>query len=163
MGDKLGKMVKGIFLTTLLSFSFIVTSNEIADIKTVDVFDKEFSIKKDAQIYTLVGNRDNIELKAKKIAKPSKKSLQLLKAVTPRDKFAIRVLDENEREIMLVGIGNPFYIHADHIGYEDSNVFGGYIETEINLPISLNKTASQIILLSQSEFGFKEIKRLDIN
>ena len=89
--------------------------------------------------------------------------MQLLKAVTPRDKFAIRVLDENEREIMLVGIGNPFYIHADHIGYEDSDVFGGYVETEINLPISLNKTASQIILLSQSEFGFKEIKRLDIN
>jgi len=163
LGDKLGKMVKGIVLTTLLSFSFIVTANEIADIKTVDVFDKEFSIKKDAQIYTLVGNRDNIELIAKKIAKPSKKSLQLLKAVTPRDKFAIRVLDENEREIMLVGIGNPFYIHADHIGYEDSVVFGGYVETEINLPISLNKTASQIILLSQSEFGFKEIKRLDIN
>ena len=156
-------MVKGIFLTILLSYSFIVTANEIADIKTVDVFDKEFSIKKDAQIYTLVGNRDNIELKAKKIAKPSKRSLQLLKAVTPRDKFAIRVLDENEREIMLVGIGNPFYIHADHIGYEDSDVFGGYVETEINLPISLNKTASHIILLSQSEFGFKEIKRLDIN
>lgn len=163
MGDKLGKMVKGIFLTILLSYSFIVTANEIADIKTVDVFDKEFSIKKDAQIYTLVGYRDNIELKAKKIAKPSKKSLKLLKAVTPRDKFAIRVLDENEREIMLIGIGNPFYIHADHIGYEDSDVFGGYVETEINLPISLNKTASQIILLSQSEFGFKEIKRLDIN
>ena len=163
MGDKLGKMVKGIFLTILLSYSFIVTANEIADIKTVDVFDKEFSIKKDAQIYTLVGNRDSIELKAKKIAKPSKRSLQLLKAVTPRDKFAIRVLDENEREIMLVGIGNPFYIHADHIGYEDSDVFGGYVETEINLPISLNKTASQIILLSQNEFGFKEIKRLDIN
>lgn len=159
----MGKMVKGIFLTILLSYSFIVTANEIADIKTVDVFDKDFSIKKDAQIYTLVGNRDNIELKAKKIAKPSKKSLKLLKAVTPRDKFAIRVLDENEREIMLIGIGNPFYIHADHIGYEDSDVFGGYVETEINLPISLNKTASQIILLSQSEFGFKEIKRLDIN
>ena len=159
----MGKMVKGISLTILLSYSFIVTANEIADIKTVDVFDKEFSIEKDAQIYTLVGNRDNIELKAKKIAKPSKRSLQLLKAVTPRDKFAIRVLDENEREIMLVGIGNPFYIHADHIGYEDSDVFGGYIETEINLPVSLNKTASQIILLSQSEFGFKEIKRLDIN
>ena len=67
MGDKLGKMVKGIFLTILLSYSFIVTANEIADIKTVDVFDKEFSIKKDAQIYTLVGNRDNIELKAKKL------------------------------------------------------------------------------------------------
>ena len=159
----MGKMVKGIFLTILLSYSFIVTANEIADIKTVDVFDKEFSIKKDAQIYTLVGYRDNIELKAKKIAKPSKRSLKLLKAVTPRDKFAIRVLDENEREIMLIGIGNPFYIHADHIGYEDSDVFGGYVETEINLPISLNKTASQIILLSQSEFGFKEIKRLDIN
>ena len=31
---------------------------------------------------------------------------------------------------MLIGIGNPFYIHADHIGYEDSDVFGGYIRSK---------------------------------
>ena len=72
-------------------------------------------------------------------------------------------IDDKNKEIMLIGIGNPFYIHADHIGYEDRYVFGGYIETELNLPLSLDTKAAKIILLSQDEFGLKEIKRLDLN
>ena len=86
--------------------------------------------------------------------------MKLLKLLTPRDKYAIRVLDDKNKEIMLIGIGNPFYIHADHIGYEDRYVFGGYIETELNLPLSLDTKAAKIILLSQDEFGLKEIKKI---
>lgn len=163
MGDKLGKMVNKILITLLVSFSFIVAASENISLKKIDAFDKDISIDQEAQIFTLVGNGNRFELKAKKIAKPSKESLKLLKLVTPRDKYAIKVLNENDKEIMLIGIGNPFYIHVDHIGYEDSSVFGGYIETELDLPISLNKKASKIILLRQNEFGFKEIKRLNLN
>jgi hypothetical protein len=163
LGYKLGKMVKKIFIIISLSFVFTSSAVETVNLKLINLSDKEFSTEKDAQIYTLVGNKNNLELKAKRIAKPSNKSLQLLKLVTPRDKYAIKVLDANGKDIMFIGIGNPFYIYADHIGYEDKNVHGGFIETEFELPISLNISASQIILLSQSEFGFKEIKRLDIN
>lgn len=163
MGYKLGKMVNKILITLSVSFSFIVAASENISLKRIDAFDKDISIEQEAQIFTLVGNGNKFELKAKKIAKPSKESLKLLKLVTPRDKYAIQVLNDNDKEIMLIGIGNPFYIHADHIGYEDTNVFGGYIETELDLPISLNKKASKIILLSQNEFGFKEIKRLNLN
>ena len=155
-------MVKKIFITISIFSCILISADEISNLKKIDVLHSDLSIEKDTYIYTLAGNFNNLKLKEKKVAKPSKESLKLLKAVTPRDKYAIRVLDENKREIMLIGIGDPFYVHADHIGYEDSNVFGGFIETEIDLPISLNKKVSQIILLSQSEFGFKEIKKLNL-
>ena len=155
-------MVKKIFITISIFSCILISADEIPNLKTIDVLGSELSIEKDTYIYTLAGNFNNLKLKKKRVAKPSKESLKLLKAVTPRDKYAIRVLDENNREIMLIGIGDPFYVHADHIGYEDSNVFGGYIETELDIPISLNKKVSQIILLSQSEFGFKEIKKLNL-
>ena len=163
MGDKLGKMVNKFFLSLTLIFCLVISSNNEINFERIDGLSKEISIDTEAQIYTLLGSKNNIELKEVKIAKPSRDSLKLLKLLTPRDKYAIRVLDDKNKEIMLIGIGNPFYIHADHIGYEDRYVFGGYIETELNLPLSLDTKVSKIILLSQDEFGLKEIKRLDLN
>lgn len=163
MGDKLGKMVNKFFLSLTLIFCSVISSTNEINFQRIDGLSKEISIDTEAQIYTLLGSKNNIELKEVKIAKPTRDSLKLLKLLTPRDKYAIRVLDNKNKEIMLIGIGNPFYIHADHIGYEDRYVFGGYIEKELNLPLSLDTKASKIILLSQDEFGLKEIKRLDLN
>jgi hypothetical protein len=163
MGYKLGKMVNKFFLSLALIFCVIVSSNNDINLKRVDGLSKEILLGSKAQIYSLLGSNNNIELKEIKIAQPNRDSLKLLKLLTPRDKYAIRVLDDKNKEIMLIGIGNPFYIHADHIGYEDRDVFGGYIETELNLPLSINTKPSKIILLSQDEFGLKEIKRLDLN
>jgi hypothetical protein len=163
MGYKLGKMVNKFFLSLALIFCVIVSSNNDINLKRVDELSKEILLGSKAQIYSLLGSNNNIELKEIKIAQPNRDSLKLLKLLTPRDKYAIRVLDDKNKEIMLIGIGNPFYIHADHIGYEDRDVFGGYIETELNLPLSINTKPSKIILLSQDEFGLKEIKRLDLN
>lgn len=163
MGYKLGKMVNKFFLSLTLIFCSVISSNNEIDFQRIDGLGKEISIGTEAQIYTLLGTKNNIELKEVKIAKPRRNSLKLLKLLTPRDKYAIRVLDNKNKEIMLIGIGNPFYIHADHIGYEDRHVFGGYIETELNLPLSINTKPSKIILLSQDGFGLKEIKRLNVN
>jgi hypothetical protein len=156
-------MVNKFFLSLALIFCVIVSSNNDINLKRVDGLSKEILLGSKAQIYSLLGSNNNIELKEIKIAQPNRDSLKLLKLLTPRDKYAIRVLDDKNKEIMLIGIGNPFYIHADHIGYEDRDVFGGYIETELNLPLSINTKPSKIILLSQDEFGLKEIKRLDLN
>ena len=163
MGDKLGKMVNKFFLSLTIIFCSVISSTNEINFQRIDGLSKEISLDTEAQIYTLLGSKNNIELKEIKIAKPTRDSLKLLKLLTPRDKYAIRVLDDKSKEIMLIGIGNPFYIHADHIGYEDRYVFGGYIETELNLPLSLDTKAAKIILLSQDEFGLKEIKRLDLN
>ena len=62
-----------------------------------------------------------------------------------------------------MGIGNPFYIHVQHIGYEDSNVFGGYIDYDIDIRNPINVDMSYIVLVSQDEFGLKEIKKIKIN
>ena len=163
MGDKLGKMVNKFFLSIAVIFCLVISANDGINFKRIDGLSKEISLETEAQIYTLLGSANNIKLKEIKISKPSRDSLKLLKLLTPRDQYAIRVLDDKNKEIMLIGIGNPFYIHADHIGYEDGNVFGGYIETELNLPLSINTKPSKIILLSQDEFGLKEIKRLNVN
>jgi hypothetical protein len=87
----------------------------------------------------------------------------MFKLITPRDKFGLKLLDKDGSDIFLMGIGNPFYAHAQHIGYEDSNVFGGYITTDIDLAIPINVDISYIVLVSQDEFGLKEIKKIKIN
>jgi hypothetical protein len=63
----------------------------------------------------------------------------------------------------LIGLGDPFYIHLQHIGYEDSNVFGGYIQRDFDIPVSLDSKATQISLMEQNKFGLKEIRRIELN
>ena len=93
-----------------------VSANDKLSFKKINNFDKEISLQTDAQIYTLVGSWNNLELKEKRIGKPSKDSLELLKLVTPRDKYAIKVLDDNNREIMLKTIIDKVN-HKPILGY----------------------------------------------
>ena len=87
----------------------------------------------------------------------------MFRLITPRDKFGLKLLDQEGRDVFLIGIGNPFYVHAQHIGYEDSDIFGGYITTDIDIAIPMNLDISQIVLVSQDEFGLKEIKKISLN
>ena len=64
----------------------------------------------------------------------------LLKAFNKRDEFVLRVLDKNKTEIAVIGLGNPFYIHAQHIDHEESKDFGTYIDNQdINAVIPLGQ------------------------
>jgi hypothetical protein len=121
------------------------------------------SLDKEANIYTISAGINGITLKNVKIDKPSSNSLKMFKLITPRDKFGLKLLDKDGSDIFLMGIGNPFYAHAQHIGYEDSNVFGGYITTDMDIAIPINVDISHIVLVSQDEFGLKEIKKIKIN
>ena len=78
------------------------------------LFYKEISIGTEAQIYTLLGSKNNIELKEVKIAKPRRNSLKLLKLLTPRDKYAIRVLDNKNKEIITFNIKSTFILYLKH-------------------------------------------------
>ncbi len=73
------------------------------------------------------------------------------------------MLNEKGKQVLILGLGNPFYIHADHIGYEHSHDFGGNIEQNLEIAVPLNINASNLLLLSQDEFGFKEVARIKIN
>jgi hypothetical protein len=46
---------------------------------------------------------------------------------------------------------------------KDSEFFGGYIEQEFEIAIPINREISHLILLSQDEFGLKEIKKIEVN
>jgi hypothetical protein len=114
----------------------------------------------EAQIYSIRASKDDLSLIKTKIAKPTAHSLEKHRLISSRDQFALRVLDKDRKEVLLLGLGNPFYIHAQHIGYENSNVFGGYIEQDFDVALPVNIDASYLVLLSQDSEGLKIIKEI---
>ena len=163
MGDKLGKMVK-IFTTLVLTFFVFNLSAELlrGDLKPLGVAKDKLSIGTDAKILSVTGSKNGISLRKTKIAKPNSSSLSSLRLLTPRDRFALRVLDKNKKEIALLGLGNPFYISAQHMGYEDSKVFGGFVEQEFDIALPLTMDASYLVLLSQGSEGLVKINEIQI-
>ena len=119
-------------------------------------------IEEIAQIYSISGTKDGISISEKKISKPGFNSLKNLRLLTPRDKYAIKILDKNKREIILLGIGDPFYIHAQHIDYEDSRFFGGYINTEFEIALPLDMDVSHIVLMSQQGKVLTKINEVEV-
>ena len=161
MGDKLGKMVKIRFL--ILSIFFLNLSADIERSSPSFISADNMSFDKDARIYEVSASYNNMILKSSKIGKPSKKSLQKLSTISRKDRYAIQVLNEHGKQVLILGLGNPFYIHADHIGYEHSHDFGGYINQNLEIAIPININAAQLVLLSQDEFGFKQVSKINLN
>ena len=161
MGDKLGKMVKIRFL--ILSIFFLNLSADIERSSPSFISADNMSFDKDARIYEVSASYNNMILKSSKIGKPSKKSLQKFSTISKKDRYAIQVLNEHGKQVLILGLGNPFYIHADHIGYEHSHDFGGYIDQNLEIAIPININAAQLVLLSQDEFGFKQVSKINLN
>ena len=161
MGDKLGKMVKIRHL--ILSVFFLNLSADLEISSATLIADEDMYLNKDARIYEVSASFNNMILKSTKISKPSKKSLQKFSTISKKDRYAIQALNEKGKQVLILGLGNPFYIHADHIGYEHTHDFGGNIEQNFEIAVPLNINASSLLLLSQDEFGFKEIARIEIN
>ena len=163
MGDKLGKMVKRIYSITCILFSLSLSAEIDESFKQFDRLDQKVSIDKEAKIFSITGSVNNILLTDVKVAKPRVQSLRKYGLISRNDKYAIRVLNEQGNQIMLVGLGDPFTMHIDHIGYEDETVFQADIlqNFEIAMPDTCN--AAFFVLLSQDEFGFKEIKKIKVN
>ena len=161
MGDKLGKMVKIRHL--ILSIFFLNLSADLDRSSISLIAAENMSSNKDARIYEVSASFNTMILKSTKIGKPSKKSLQKFSTISKKDRYAIQVLNEKGKQVLILGLGNPFYIHADHIGYEHSHDFGGNIEQNLEIAVPLNINASNLLLLSQDEFGFKEVARIKIN
>lgn len=161
MGYKLGKMVR---------FSFIVMI--FFSINTYADFEKEsvskispvkISPSENARIYEIKASYNNLILKKTHIKKPRDSSFQKFATLSKKDKYAIQVLNEKGNQVLIMGIGNPFLIHADHIGYEHSHDFSGYINQDIEIAIPITINPAHIILLSQDSFGFKEVSRISLN
>lgn len=161
MGDKLGQMVRVSYL--ILVIFFLNISAELDKVSIKPISPENISLHKDAKIYEVSASFNNMILKSSKISKPNKTYLQKFSTISKKDRYAIQVLDEKGKQVLILGLGNPFYIHADHIGYEHTHDFGGYIDQNFEIAIPLDINASNLLLLSQDEFGFKEVARIKVN
>ena len=163
MGDKLGKMVNKVFSIAIIIFTLSLGAEENTSFKKFDRLDQKVSMDKEARIFSITGSVNNISLLGVKVAKPSTQSLMRYGLISRKDKYAIKVLNDKGNQIMFVGLGDPFTMHIDHIGYEDETVFQADIPQNFEIAIPVTSNAAFFVLLSQDEFGFKEIKKIKVN
>ncbi len=156
-------MVKKIYSIIIVLFAFSIVADEDGSFKQFDRLDQKVSIDKEARIFSITGSVNNISLLGIKIAKPSTQSLMQYGLISRKDKYAIKVLNDKGNQIMFVGLGDPFTMHIDHIGYEDKTVFQADIPQNFEIAMPVTSNAAFFVLLSQDEFGFKEIKKIKVN
>ncbi len=120
------------------------------------------SIENKAKIFSLSGNKSGLKINKSVIAKPSNTTLKNLMPFSKRDKYALKVLNEDKKTIMIYGLGNPFYIHAQHIDFEDREFFGGYVNADFKVAFSLDLDISYLILLEQNEGFLREINEIKL-
>ena len=124
---------------------------------------ENISLDREAMIFSVSASFNDLSLESIKIDKPKKSNMGKYHTLSKIDKYALRALNKEGKEVLLVGLGDPFYIHVDHIGYEDSDVFGGYVDQDFEIAVPLSIQISHLILLYQNEFGLKEIKKIKVN
>ena len=163
MGDKLGKMVNKLYSISIILFTLTLGAEENPTFKQFDRLDQKVSIDKEAKIFSITGSVNNISLSSVRVAKPRTHSLKQYRLISRKDKYAIKVLNAEGGQIMFVGLGDPFTIHIDHIGYEDEMVFQGNISQDFEIALPVTTNAEYFVLLPQDEFGFKEIKKIKVN
>ena len=159
----MGTMVKKIYSIIFVLFAFSLVAEEDGSFKQFDRLDQKVSIDKEARIFSITGSVNNISLLGVKVAKPSTQSLMRYGLISRKDKYAIKVLNDKGNQIMFVGLGDPFTMHIDHIGYEDETVFQADILQNFEIAMPVTSNAAFFVLLSQDEFGFKEIKKIKVN
>jgi len=155
-------MVKLIKISFVTIFSFSLFASDVLD-KNIDLTKLSKIENEDALVLTFNGSRDGLSLKKSIIRKPAYNAITKYKAFNKRDDFVLRVLDKNKNEVAVIGLGNPFYISAQHIDHEHSKDFGTYIDNQdINAVIPLGIDASYIVLASQDPFGLYDINEISL-
>ena len=169
MGDKLGTILKKITaLTMIFSCSFAHADTSAENEKklfTKDLFtiSELLSVDEKATIYSINANEKGLSHRATRTEKPTRNNLRIYQAPSRRDKYILKVFDKDNKVISVMGLGNPFYIHVQHMGYEDSHVFGGKISRKFDIPIPFEINAGYISLNSQDDFGIKEVQKIRLN
>ncbi len=163
MGYKLGKMVKSlsIFLIFLVS---IFVGADLPPI-TKEAFERNSNkllLDDNAQIITVSANKYGITKSNLVVGKPSLNTLQNIRLLSPKDKYALKILNSDKEEIFLIGIGDPFYIHAQHIGYENEDFFGGYIDVDLKIALPFDTDVSYLILMSHDNKLLKKIDQIKV-
>ena len=168
MGNKLGKMVISsknqiVFLVmfSLLQISFL-DAQDIANKKIYKPIIKENEIGK---IYSFAGSPDKFVLKKVVKGFPKKRTLTKLRFADESDTYVVNVFGDDNKYLYSLGFGNPFYANATHIGYEDSKVMGGLVNSinlDITLPINIEPT--KFVFSKRSKTGIlNDIQKIELN
>ena len=106
-------MVKKIYSIIFVLFAFSLVADEDGSFKQFDRLDQKVSLGKEAKIFSVTGSVTDIRLTNVKVDKPDIQSLKKYTLISRNDKYAIKVLNEQGNQIMLVGLGDPFTMHID--------------------------------------------------
>ena len=168
MGNKLGKMVISsknqivfLIMFSLLQISFL-DAQDIANKKIYKPIIKENEIGK---IYSFAGSPDKFVLKKVVKGFPKKRTLTKLRFADENDTYVVKVFGDDNKYLYSIGVGNPFYANATHIGYEDSKVMGGLVNSinlDITLPINIEPT--KFVFSKRSKTGIlNDIQKIELN
>ena len=139
------------FILTFI-FSFTILSEK--DLTEIDLVKLHVSPNHDAKILSFHGTPDLFTLKKIEIQKPKERILKKLKFVSDDDKFAIKLFDKSGKDLITIGIGNPFYASYEHIGYEERKYMGGPISSNnVEIAIPLEIEPSYLIILRRDVTG----------
>ena len=133
-------------------------SNEVMQKPYVDSLDQV------SNIFNLLITPTSLNIKNISISKPSSRTLIKLNLPKKSDQYVIRFLDKDLKENIILGLGNPFYASAQHIGYEDSKVSGGLVSSaDIEVAIPINIEARYIVISRKDSLGnFLDIQQVEI-
>ena len=140
----------------------------IADLPPItrEDFEKDYyslQSEKNAQIFKIKGSRNGVSLKDTKIGKPSTIAIKNMKMLSSKDKYALKVLDKNKKEIFMIGLGNPFYIHAQHIDFEDRDFFGGYVDAELEIAFPFEADVVYLYYILKRINSSEKLMKLKLN
>lgn len=166
MGDKLVSILKktSIFVSIIISFNISAEDASEKDNFSLKVISSTdgLSVKKEAKIYSVNANKNGMSVKSSRIDFPTVNSLRIFDTPSRSDKYIIKILDKDLNAIRILGLKNPFYIHVQHIDFEDRHIFGGAIDRNFDIPIPIDSDAAFISFNEQNEFGLREINRISI-
>ena len=159
MGSKLGKMVKLIYLTLILFLGHSYGDIE----KDIDINFLTKDLNEDALVLSLVGSKNGLRLEKSVVKQPNYNVIAKYKSFSKRDEYVLRILNDDRKEVAVIGLGNPFYIHAQHIDYEDSVEHGEYIDNQkIDVVIPLSIDVAYVVLATQDAFGLYDVNEISI-
>ena len=140
------------FFILTFTFSFLTFAEK--DLTEIDLIKLHVSPNQDAKIFSFHGTPDLFTLKKVEIQKPKERIIKKLKFVSDDDKYAIKLFDKSGKNLITIGIGNPFYASYEHIGYEDRIFMGGPVSSNnIEIAIPLEIDPSYLIISKRDVTG----------